>query len=376
MEKLYIKEIQEEYKKIDERWLHLHFKTAFGLVIFICLIECGMGIILYQMGEIHSTIPIYLFKYLIAPCVLNLFFIVIAYATLHDPMVSQTVKIYMISLLFVVICFVVFSVHIIFSTLYFIFAVPILLTVVYGSYSLTGITAGCSMFCVIISELFIKWDSEKLSILSDGNRLAEFIISLCILLGFSFVCMIVIHFGKEKNTASIQKELERYKLKQTIQIDELTGIHNRKALRDAIYTMEMDESDSSYILVMIDLDDFKKLNDTLGHIKGDQCLIEFGKILKENSNDAMTFRYGGDEFCILFQNQMLQDVVKICQRIQYDLEKANIGKEFEFPLTASFGIAVYSKHMDSAELFMNTDKALYESKVKKNAIRIFEELEA
>lgn len=371
MESFYVMEIQKEYKKIDKKWLFLHYKTAVGVVAFSLFVEICIGILMYHTGEISSTIPVYLFKFVIVPCVLNVLCILINYVVIHSQRLSLEIKIYIVSLIFVVISFILFTIHSAFTALYLIFAVPILLTTIYGNYKLTTITAVVSMIAVISSEVFIKWDVDKVSIWDDGIRLGNFLISLFVLIAFSAVCMVVIHFEREKNVAGMQKELERYKLQQRLQIDELTGIYNRIGFRNSIRDMEEDNSDNSYIFVMIDIDNFKLLNDTLGHVTGDQCLIEFGKILKANCGDASPFRYGGDEFCILFQNSTVENVIKICERIQNDFKIVNINGKTELPLTASFGIASYANDMAPSKLIMNTDKALYESKIVKNTITVY-----
>ncbi|MDK2807674.1 MAG: hypothetical protein PWP24_407 [Clostridiales bacterium] len=370
MEKQFLREIQEEYKKINEHWLCLHVRTAFGLVLFTFLIECVMGMWLYHTGQVNTTLSIYLVKYLLSPFVINMCIVCLTYHIWKSKKLSQTQRIYWISMLFIFLCMVVYCVHVVFPTLFFIFAIPVLLTVIYGAYRLTGLSALSSLAALLISEIFIRWDVDKVSIFEDRNKFASFIISICILIGFSVVCMVVIRFEKQKNEVVIEKELERYKLKQKIQTDELTGIYNRTALREAIYKMEQDTSDNCYVLAMIDLDDFKKLNDQFGHMEGDRCLVLFGEILKKNCGQAIPFRYGGDEFCILFQNQTIEEVKEICQRIQADLEQANLKEKFASWFTASFGISCYQKNSDSAQLFINTDKALYQSKETKNTIRI------
>lgn len=183
--------------------------------------------------------------------------------------------------------------------------------------------------------------------------------------------MLVVRFEKEKNEASMQKEIEKYKLQQRLQIDELTGIYNRIGFKNAFQDMEEDTSNNSYIYAMIDIDDFKMLNDTLGHVTGDLCLIEFGKILKKNCKGAMPFRYGGDEFGIIFQNRTLDSVVKTCEQIQKDFAVAEIDKNRRLPLTISIGIAKYSCNMAPSTLIIRTDQALYESKKEKNKITIY-----
>ncbi len=81
---------------------------------------------------------------------------------------------------------------------------------------------------------------------------------------------------------------------------------------------------------MIDIDNFKQLNDNLGHVAGDNWLMEFADILKKYSSPtAIPFRYGGDEFSILFKNSALNEVIQICEQIQEDFRKNNTKTEIK-----------------------------------------------
>lgn len=371
-DELNIIEIENEYKRIDGEWLRLHFQTFIGLVGFVFLIECIIGLLLYNTGQIDIAIPIYIIKYLLSPLMLNVFFVVIGHLTINSSSLTQGFKVYIVSLLFAAVCFVIFSVHIIFTSIYLIFTIPILFTIVYGDYLLTTVTALCSIFAKIYSEFFVKWDSDKLSILESDIKIANFIISLCFLCAFYAVCIVVIRFERGKNAVSIQKELERYILQQRLQKDELTEINNRTALRNAFQSMEDDISRSTYIFVMIDIDNFKMLNDTLGHAKGDLILAQFGRSLKLNCTDSTPFRFGGDEFCIIFKNQALKIVVETCERIQKDFKKIVAVNDVNLLITLSFGIAHYLQEMTSTQLLKNADTALYCAKKVKNAIRIYD----
>lgn len=372
MEKSNIIEIEKEYKRIDNKWLRLHGKTSIGLVIFALFFECIMGCLLYKMGEINTTIPKYMGKYLLLPLVVNAFFLGIGYWAIHFSRITQNIKIYVVSLLFVGICFVLFSVHGIFNSLYLIFTIPILFTMVYGNYRLTTITAASCIAANVFSELFIKWDPDKINIMENNIELANFIISLVFLTTFYVVTMVVIGFEKGKNAVSIQKELERYQLRHKLQYDELTAINNRTALRNALQKMESDTVESIYFFVMMDIDNFKMLNDTLGHQKGDSILSQFGNILKVNCMDATPFRFGGDEFCILFKNKTVESVLEKCEKIQRHFKEMVAMQGIEVPLTVSIGIAHYLYGMTATQLVKNADLALYSSKTLKNAIHIFD----
>lgn len=373
MEESYVADIQKEYSRIDSKWLNLHYKISVGLTIFAFVVECLIGWIVCNSSILNTTIPIYLLKFLIIPTGLNTLFILIDHNVINSESISQERKTYIISLLFVAICFVLFTVHVAFSELYFIFLIPCLLTMIYGDYKLTTITFIASTTSVIMSELFVKWDIDKVSIMDDVVRLGDFLIAIFILIAFWIISLVIIRFENEKNEAGIQKEIERQHLHKRLKTDELTGTYNRIAFRKAVKDMQEDEADNSYIFAIIDLDNFKKLNDTMGHLMGDHYLIEFGRILRENCLAAMSFRYGGDEFCILFKNYTIGAVVETCEKIQKDLKEVNNNNEIELSVTASIGVSYYSKGMLISKLIANADKALYEAKTLKNEICIFNE---
>jgi diguanylate cyclase len=124
----------------------------------------------------------------------------------------------------------------------------------------------------------------------------------------------------------------------------------------------------------MDLDNFKMLNDTLGHQYGDQCLSEFGNILKRNCLDGSTpFRYGGDEFCILMKNIETDNALNMCKNIQYDLKNYMISESTNIHLAVSIGIAHHKKGMSPTQLVKNADLALYRSKASHSSIFIWDE---
>lgn len=370
MDKSLEKEIELEYKKIDKKWLNNHYLISVGLVVMALILECGIGWLMHISGEIHMVLPRYLIKYLFIPTIINLLLIFISSSILHSGHFSQDVKTQTISLVMVAICFVIFTVHGSFSALFVIFALPILLTSLYGSYRLSALTSLYSILSLIVSELFIHWNPDSTTVMVDGMRLANFLISIIILLFFSGVSLVFIYFEKEKKQAGLHKELERYHLQRRLEIDDLTGIPNRIAFRNAICNMEGDVSESIYTFAMLDLDNFKQLNDSLGHVAGDRCLSEFGEILKKNCGDALPFRYGGDEFSLLFKDFSMEHVFEVCEKIQRDFKALAEELSSEIALSVSIGLAVYSKGMTPYELISNSDIALYESKKVKNSITL------
>ena len=367
----YINAIQREYSQIDESWLQLHYKISVGLFVFSFLVELAMGILLINSTMVTTTVYRYFLKFFIVPSGINFICIVIDSLIMKSDRISQIRKIYSISLIFVCIDFILFTVHIAFAATYFIFAIAIMLTTVYANYYLTSITAGTSILAAAVSELFIKWDADKISVFQSTQRLGDFLISLFVLIAFSIACMVIIRFEQRKNQASIQKEIERQQLQESILMDEMTGIYNRKAFSAKLKSIEDHAQSIRYILTVMDIDNFKSINDTWGHHMGDRCLIEFAGILKEYNTKATSFRYGGDEFCLLFCDVDMEYAEAVCKDIQSKVNHLYFEGYPTLKLTVSFGLAENSDQLDTMRLFIQADHALYEAKRARNAIRVF-----
>jgi len=247
-----------------------------------------------------------------------------------------------------------------------------MMTTIYASYRVTSVTALSSVAALIVSELFIVWDLDKISIFENTVRMGDFFISIFILIAFSVGCMVAIRFEQKKNQASIQMEMERLHLQQILQVDEMTGIFNRKAMHNALKNVEFNATDNSYILAICDIDNFKGINDKWGHHLGDRCLVEFAKILMENCCKYTPFRYGGDEFCLLFCNVSMDEAVSACEKIKAKLGELRFEDYPMLKLTASFGLAAYSDQIDTVRLFVHSDYALYEAKELRDTIRVFQ----
>lgn len=218
------------------------------------------------------------------------------------------------------------------------------MTIVYADYRLTSLVSFLSMVGLIISELFIVWDLDKISIFQSANRMGNFLSFLFFLLAFYVACMVIIKFENEKNITSILIEIERYKLEEQLNLGQMTGLRNKKALHSMLDLISLDE-DNEYTLVISDIDRFKYI-----------------------SEEFSAFRYGGDEFCIIFKNKNDIMVETICKDIQNILESVELEQYPNVKINASFGIAKSSKGTDGIKLFIKADRALYEAKKNRGSI--------
>lgn len=166
----------------------------------------------------------------------------------------------------------------------------------------------------------------------------------------------------EKEIAQLRAELE--KSQQNALYDALTGLCNRR-----FFDAELDSLMDQEILTMIiiDIDHFKKFNDTHGHVMGDRVLKGVAKKLLQYCRDgALAFRFGGEEFAILLPGIHLKRALHIADIIRRGIEKIRIKDKKSGDtiggITASFGVAQLKSNMKSTELIEQADKQLYEAK--------------
>lgn len=159
--------------------------------------------------------------------------------------------------------------------------------------------------------------------------------------------------------------------------DSLTGLYNRTFFVDKLKSelIKAQRKQEKLALLFIDLVDFKKINDNLGHVIGDKFLREVAKRFKQSSreNDIVA-RIGGDEFIILLpQINHIEDAVKIAEKVTASFEKSFIVDEHELYIYCSVGLSVYPDDgLDMDTLMMNADIAMYEAKEsKENKVEIF-----
>jgi diguanylate cyclase (GGDEF)-like protein len=147
--------------------------------------------------------------------------------------------------------------------------------------------------------------------------------------------------------------------------DSLTGCLNRRAF-DLKLPAELQEAKTGgrpLTLIMLDLDNFKRLNDTHGHATGDKALEATAKILLEEVKDStIAARYGGEEFALILSNCPLKAATKVAERVRQRVEQIRLS-DLRIRITASLGLASFPLHALSAEdLVVIADAALYQAK--------------
>jgi len=150
--------------------------------------------------------------------------------------------------------------------------------------------------------------------------------------------------------------------------DYLTGTFNRRQLdyylQDKIKAARKHEP---FTAILVDLDDFKKINDSFGHPIGDKALIKAADIIRESiSEHDFLARFGGDEFFVVTNMNKLTEIEDLIHKIHQNISKFNQTSD-SFKLQVSIGYCVYNKeiHHDLFEFHKAVDKIMYDSKLQK-----------
>lgn len=168
----------------------------------------------------------------------------------------------------------------------------------------------------------------------------------------------------EERVKKLEQELEE--VSELVREDQLTGALNRRGMEETL-EREFKRAGRAQVLLsvaLLDIDNFKQLNDTLGHQGGDEALIHLTRVIKDSvrPSDSVA-RYGGEEFLIIMPDTGLKEGMETIERLQRELTKKFFMHNNERKLiTFSAGVALRADNEDKEDLVGRADKAMYHAK--------------
>lgn len=158
------------------------------------------------------------------------------------------------------------------------------------------------------------------------------------------------------------------KSKTMISQDSLSGVNNRVSFNKYINNVFLSKEHDGAYIVFIDIDNFKHINDTYGHIEGDDAISLVGKTLKSIAGETNSFvaRIGGDEFVMILKTTDEEFVKKVIQNVSFELEERIIFSDKQYDLTISSGFVEIKRNQKNIkELMAKADESMYAEKMKK-----------
>lgn len=149
-------------------------------------------------------------------------------------------------------------------------------------------------------------------------------------------------------------------LTEQLNLDSLTGIPNRRRMDQTLHELIVNKV--PHAIILIDLDDFKSINDTYGHTVGDEVLKAFANYMQSSVDEqGLCFRYGGEEFMVILPSKNIDDAIQLAEnlRVKQAIQETACGR----PVTMSAGITAFTPNIQSPnQLIEIADHALYKAK--------------
>lgn len=207
---------------------------------------------------------------------------------------------------------------------------------------------------IVQSVITPSYQSDRIIMLKPVFHYLNIMIAVVLLLAFSILFALEVRY-----TQKLLND-ENSRLDEIASKDPLTKALNRRSLYNIINEEIKNDEHIEFGLILLDIDDFKNINDTYGHIVGDQVLLKTTNILKENLREGdYCCRWGGEEFILMIHGKS-SDFEIVAERIRASIEKYTFsGDKYDFSVTATFGISEYQVGLQIRTLIEMADQKLY-----------------
>ncbi|WP_313524450.1 GGDEF domain-containing protein [Anaerotignum sp.] len=194
----------------------------------------------------------------------------------------------------------------------------------------------------------------------DAKSYELFWVDMIDLFAFYFVAIGVNFFTLNDRIDSVENYI---KYRDRSELDLMTGIYNREAGLNKIQHLIFNQVRGAFII--IDIDNFKEINDNFGHMYGDDVIKDISKIIKKTfQEDDIVLRMGGDEFVVYAIDIVTREAnKKNLERLLRNIKTAKIGGEKGTPISISIGCSIYDRELvEFNRLYRDSDRCLYEAK--------------
>jgi len=230
----------------------------------------------------------------------------------------------------------------------------------------------------LTKEIRKKFKKSELSILAiSGNEESEV---SAMFLKNGATDFIKKPFSKEEFSCRVNNAIEALENLDTItnhaNRDFLTGLYNRRYFFKTLnlYFQRCVNDEESFVVAMVDIDHFKKINDTYGHEVGDSAIVHLSELLRANTKEGdMVSRFGGEEFCIVLKDITVSTAEGVLEKLRHKVETSPLILADESEISFTISIGAVSQVEDSLEGMVNqADMLLYKAKHAGRNLLVFE----
>lgn len=355
-------EFSEFREGIYKKWQKSLLRLCWCGVLLVFVFELSLFIAFYTTKTLVSPLSSYLLLRLILPSSISVMTAIAFTIVLRSNSFTVFQKNRAASHSIFMLCSVVGIFHNYYKFLLVTIGLPVFVCAIFADKWLLRTIFRLSLASFVIALVFMWFDDIRLATIDFiTTAVCAFIFMLVV---YVLAKALLIYQAEQINF--VYNTSSHYiALIHDLKIEPLTKLYNRSALNDAVCAFVRKFNAGIYKphLALIDLDNFKEINDIYGHDCGDSVLAEFASIVKkELGTMRRAFRYGGEEFVLLFENETTDQVKTSIQNIRNGLKETSFAfapkKQFSF----SAGVALLQANWDEITWFNAADSAMYKAK--------------
>jgi len=302
------------------------------------------------------------------------FAISLLFAELAIRYIKSNLDFILISLGFVFAIVIMFTFGFQIHGLYVALVIPIIASILYFSRSKLWFASVMSLVGYFILYIFLEP-------LQQQTKVYDIFTIIGMILGTTLIGQMILCRGVELIASlerAVRSEVEAFAdsiaVENQSKYDHLTGLTNYVTFQEYMVSL-MDQHERHGLplcLVVMDIDNFKIINDTFGHYEGDLVLKETAKLLLAAiSSEDLAVRYGGEEFVLILTGKKMDECLKLLEDIRVQISQLRLASINNHTITVSMGVVQYLSGMEKDDLFRSADSLMYEAKRKgKNCIQV------
>lgn len=328
--------------EIDARWHMLVWR----MMIVICSISFVISWILFGVYRVDKSIGAgaYIVKYIVLPMIVQAIAITICYFYMKHDEADIKHKNYVVTgMIYVCVGVIAFT----YCTIYPLILIPcvtIIATALFADQELTVWSGVAVLALMVINVVRLHLNVGELA--TQMNWVGALLIYILVV---SVMCAMVMVVNK--HTKALMESIagsynRQVTLMSELMVDPMTGLYNRRSFEESLdkEIENVEQTGAKSYVTIFDIDHFKEVNDTYGHSNGDIVIKALCKMMKEKSKDmGLAFRYGGEEFVILFHDVELSKVMNVVEDIRTEFRCYYFHFMNKDGITCSCGVAEYTK---------------------------------
>ena len=351
-----------EYQEaMGARWR----KELFKICVILAIIGTATEVVIYFHDASCKVLflpqKLYRLRFIFIPSALNLIVVIVTYARLQSKKLSGRAKNAWVCILIYFLCANTQIIHYVYGPLLMLPSIAVFVSALFGDGRLTF-----GIMIASFGSLFIAWHQASIELRKGDQWLnTDAILAALVILVTYIVARLLIAYVSEQMNYILASNERQKMLSEECNMDPLMGIGNRRALNKRMKEIQLQDCQMyPPQMLILDIDDFKKINDTYGHLSGDEVLMELAQIVREHVEEDRieAYRYGGEEIVLLFREMDEQSAYLIAEEIRMLFSEKEYSFESKVRTTLSAGMVTLEKMFSMDKWAEKADEKLYQAK--------------